>query len=116
MCLKYSLLETRCRPSQRINNTPHKFRISLGERDCRVETVRSTCVAIASEYCKSILHCAGPETAVRMGHTRTSSLLACSCLLNMTSLKLDRAENMNGVNQILVDEDKRLRSNSNQYK
>ena len=71
---KCCLLKTRCRPSQRMNDAPHKLWICVNKKDGKILKSFCSCMAGMSETCN---HVAAAlfilEAAVVMGFTRPSS-------------------------------------------
>ena len=93
---KYCLLKTRCRPSQRMNDAPHKLWICVNKKDGKILRSYCTCMAGMSETCN---HVAATlfrlEAAVRLGLTRPSSTsTVCNWLPNLKVVKPERLENM----------------------
>ena len=70
---KYCLLETDCRPSERLNDPPHKLWVCAEKKTGKIQCAHCTCMAGLSQACNHVTACLfRVETAIRAGLTNPS--------------------------------------------
>ena len=93
----YCLLKAKCRPSERINEPPHKCWVSITKKNGNIKSAHCDCMAGMPETCNHVAALLFRlEAAVRLGLTNPScTTKSCEWLPNRKEVKPLKAKDMN---------------------
>ena len=94
-CL-YCFLKTDCRPSERLNNPPHKLWMCVKKKEARIVSAHCSCMAGMSGTCNHVAAMLfRMEAAVRLGLTNQScTSKSCEWLPNRKEVKPEKVKNL----------------------